>query len=459
MTKMLLFLSLATAFASSHFESELLQGFDYLNFTFESSPDPEAFMKNYTYSNCLLAGIKMNSTGSIFVSVPRWKENVPATLSTLDFETSPPLLRPFPSWEGNMINDSSALQSVLGFEIDTDDNIWVLDQGRVNSVPVEGSTKLNKYSTMTGELLRSYDMSGAADPASTFLNDVVIDTENNYAYIADSGINANSSLPTIGSLYAIDLDSGEIRRLLYDTIFTNPDPSVWVIVNGNRTNSNAPMSTGADGLALTCDTETLFFTSLTSRTLYSIRTEYLRDNTLSASKLADKVKDLGFKISASDGLASSSGGHLYFTGIESNAVYRQYSIVDKAEDLYYKRMEEIAQDDDEMMWPDTIGFNNQDKKLLFVANQLQNFEANNIDFEKPRYGKYNYYIWEVDVHERSYVYGCADSDYTDNKDSTPSWVVPLIVGVCGSIGLAAIGWCIYKRHHAKTHKKPLIPTS
>jgi sugar lactone lactonase YvrE len=455
---MLLF-SVLTLASASHFESNLLHGFKFLNFTFESAADAESYITNRNYTNCLLAGIKMNSKGTTFVSVPRWKDNVPATLSTLDESTTPPLLRPFPSWEGNQAYVSSALQSVLGFEIDPDDNIWVLDQGRVNSVPVAGSTKLNKYNSQTGELLESFNMSSVADPASTFLNDVVIDTENHFAYIADSGINANSSLPTQGSLYTINLKTKEIRRVLFNTASTNPDPSTWVVVNGNRTNSDKPMSTGADGIALTCDFETLFFTPLTSRTLYSIKTKYLRDTDLTAEQLLDKVQDLGFKTSASDGLAAGAGGHLYFTGIETNTVYRQFSNVDKPVEMFYKRLETIAQDDEEMMWPDTIGFNNQDKSLLFVANQLQNFEAGLIDFEEPKYGKYNYYIWEVEVDERSYVGGCEDSDYSDNKDSTPSWVVPLIVGVCAAIGVAAVTWCIYKRHRAKTHKKPLIPTS
>ena len=35
-------------------------------------------------------------------------------------------------WAGNAVGGSQALQSVLGFEIDLDGNVWALDQGKVN---------------------------------------------------------------------------------------------------------------------------------------------------------------------------------------------------------------------------------------------------------------------------------------------------------------------------------------
>ena len=79
------------------YETELLYGFKYLNFTFSDPVDAAA----YDYSNCMLAGIKVNSKGDFFVSVPRWNLGVPATLSKLVNTTDGVLLEPFPSWESN----------------------------------------------------------------------------------------------------------------------------------------------------------------------------------------------------------------------------------------------------------------------------------------------------------------------------------------------------------------------
>jgi hypothetical protein len=76
----------------------------------------------------------MDSRGRVFVSTPRWKPGVPATLSLVQ---SNGILQPFPSWEMNQVGNASTLQSVLGFEIDPYDRLWVLDQGRVSGQPLQ----------------------------------------------------------------------------------------------------------------------------------------------------------------------------------------------------------------------------------------------------------------------------------------------------------------------------------
>lgn len=54
-----------------------------------------------------------------------------------------PLFDPFPSWAANTEGDPNALQSVLGFEIDPEDRIWILDQVRmVRGYPVRGISSL-----------------------------------------------------------------------------------------------------------------------------------------------------------------------------------------------------------------------------------------------------------------------------------------------------------------------------
>ena len=142
-------------FLANAYETELLYGFKYLNFTFTDPADANA----YDYTACMLGGIKVNSRGDFFVSVPRWKAGVPATLSKLVKTTDGVLLQPFPSWEENEVGLADTLQSVLGFEIDDQDRIWVLDQGKVNGQPaIAGSLKVVVYDSIKGNELMRFDL-------------------------------------------------------------------------------------------------------------------------------------------------------------------------------------------------------------------------------------------------------------------------------------------------------------
>lgn len=124
---------------------------NYVNYTFPDSASAQNYSDNKWYENVLLAGVKVSMDGTIFVSTPRWMPGVPATLSTIDNSYGMPLLRPFPSWAANQEGNVSALQSVLGFEIDPCNRVWVLDQGKVaGNAALPGSIKLVVYNASDG---------------------------------------------------------------------------------------------------------------------------------------------------------------------------------------------------------------------------------------------------------------------------------------------------------------------
>eukprot|EP00358_Blepharisma_japonicum_P001453 CAMPEP_0202950436 /NCGR_PEP_ID=MMETSP1395-20130829/22564_1 /ASSEMBLY_ACC=CAM_ASM_000871 /TAXON_ID=5961 /ORGANISM="Blepharisma japonicum, Strain Stock R1072" /LENGTH=157 /DNA_ID=CAMNT_0049655051 /DNA_START=122 /DNA_END=592 /DNA_ORIENTATION=+ len=155
----------------------------------------------------------MNSIGEIFISVPRWKENVVATLNKIvshsnNNETL--LLEPFPSLEENEEGNAEALQSVLGFEIDLDDYIWVLDQGKVNGNPaIANSQKLVKYHSITKEKNITYDLSSVTSANNSFLNDIVLDPLREFAYITDSGLPINPNDPLEPAIIVLNTKTSE----------------------------------------------------------------------------------------------------------------------------------------------------------------------------------------------------------------------------------------------------------
>ena len=441
--------------AQGNFTHSLVAGFPWLNFTFPTSQQASDYVTNQDFSCCMLAGIKVNSKGLYFVSVPRWKPNVPATLNVLVQEHGETLLQPFPSWDGNEVGQSTALQSVLGFEIDAEDRIWVLDQGKVNGqAAIPGSQKLIVYDSNSAEQLMYFDLSEVTDPQRSFLNDVVVDTYRKFAYITDSGISVVAGQAIKGGLIVIDYANNRIRRVLDPDPSVEDDPSLWVTINGERVNAAAPMETGADGIALSCDGTVLFYTPLTSRTLYSIETSYLRDWTL--SDLSGYVTDLGYKLSASDGLAASYEGNLYLTAIENNAVYRLSPYTSDPSVFNYHDFTTLVSDPDLMMWPDTLGFDDSDHSLVFVSNQLHHFVGDTMDFLDPIYGEYNFRIWKVMVEDRSYVHGCGEGSSVNSGSGFPSWAIAVIV--VGSVIIVALGGiaCWKYQLAQKYNKDPLM---
>jgi sugar lactone lactonase YvrE len=367
------------------------------------------------------AGVKVSSNGTIFVSIPRWWNDVPATLNVLiNSKDNIGLFQPFPSFEGNKAYDPSALQAVLGFEIDKHDNIWALDQGLINGSYVPGSAKLNKYK-ITGELLMSWNLEKFIDPVHpeySFLNDLVIDTENDFIYISDSGYRYPGFI-------VIDLNTNEIWRTMTLKSSTIPDPTLWIVINGKRVNENNPMQTGVDGIALSCDRRILYYTPLTSRTLYAIETKYLRE-AKNNKDISNKAVKLGYKKSASDGLLSGAKGRLYITAIELNGVLKVNDINPNPTDFHYADFHHVISDD-KAVWPDTLGFNNQKRQLLAMCNQLQNFVAGAINYENPVNGDANFYLWAADVDDYTYQEGCDFSSGDYVGQGFPTWAILLLI--------------------------------
>ncbi len=62
----------------------------------------------------------------------------------------------FPSWEWNQAGNVHVLQSVLGYEIDEYNRMWLLDQGKIAYAPSpEGSQKLIVWDLNTNRMIDS----------------------------------------------------------------------------------------------------------------------------------------------------------------------------------------------------------------------------------------------------------------------------------------------------------------
>jgi sugar lactone lactonase YvrE len=102
---------------------------------------------------------------------------------------------------------------VLGFEIDRNDVMWILDQGQVTGAPSgTGDEKLIGWNLKTGKEVARYEFSDAdSDKKCSFLNDVAVDNDSGLVYISDSGIFCN---PLKGGILVSDIKANKAKRVL-----------------------------------------------------------------------------------------------------------------------------------------------------------------------------------------------------------------------------------------------------
>ena len=181
----------------------------------------------------------------------------------------------------------------------------------------------------------------------SYLNDVRIDTERNFAYITESGI---------GALVVVDLKSGKARKVLEKhpsmladtTLNIKADGHELVDPSGNKARFNA------DGIALSQDLQYLYWKPLTSYKLYRIKTDALRNQALTNAQLSQQIEDLG-KVPACDGMEIDAKNNLYLTAFENHSIVRRTPA---------GQIELVAQDL-RLEWPDSFAFTADN--LLYVT--------------------------------------------------------------------------------------------
>eukprot|EP00768_Dysnectes_brevis_P007473 gnl/Dysnectes_brevis/6323_a9734_321.p1 GENE.gnl/Dysnectes_brevis/6323_a9734_321~~gnl/Dysnectes_brevis/6323_a9734_321.p1 ORF type:complete len:455 (-),score=146.05 gnl/Dysnectes_brevis/6323_a9734_321:32-1396(-) len=404
--------------------SSILYEWNYLDFTFETEAEHDSYIENQIYKNLFLAGVQKNSqTGDIFVSAPRWGDSIPATLAKLvpnPDNPMAPLLSPFPSWAANTPGDDdltpeSTLHSVLGFEINPyTGDLWVLDQGKINSVTgTPNSVKLIIYDSEGNTIDTIIFPEEVADLSDSFLNDIVLDLrdlDSPIAYISDSGISVDPAKPANGAIIVVE--NGVPRRFLQDDVSTMANASFVLDVR------DAPlfMQTGTDGIALSPDGSQLVWCPLTSRTLYTAPTSQFlgADANPQPTKLIDRP-------SAADGLAFGADGSLFMTGIENNAIMRLGH--GEAE---FDTLTTVTSDDERMVWPDGMAFDGT--TMLLVSNSLDQFDGGFMDFTVT-----NFRIWEVEVGTAGYLDRLYDVTVPESDAGGVAWWWVLLAGVGGVV--------------------------
>lgn len=306
-------------------------------------------------------GVTVSAKGRIFVNFPRWGDDVPFTVGEIRNGT----VVAYPSQAANSFDPArpaDTLSSVQSVVVDALDRLWILDPAAPGfHTRIAGAAKLVAVDLASNKIVKTIVIPATVALDTTYLNDVRFDLrvgKAGVAYITDS------SLSGPGGIIVVDLDSGRSWRKLTGHASTSVDTTFVPFVEGERLAQRAagkapqPFAVASDGIALSSDGATLFYSPLSSRHLYSVPTRLLLDETANDVALSAAVRDLGEK-GASDGMEADDKGRLYAGDYEHNSIHQRQT------DGQWKT---IASDP-RMLWPDTLSVG-PDGYLYFTANQL-----------------------------------------------------------------------------------------
>lgn len=200
----------------------------------------------------------------VYVALPRYKCGVPATLARTQFKTGTcaAKLSPFPCWSMQEEGNCESLQSVVDIVADRHNILWALDVGVVNTLetPVRKCPpKIVAISTKTGKVLKIISLEKLVAPTSR-LQYLTVDykSENRcFVYVSDA---AQRSI----LVYDVQASRG-FRVVLPQAVSSGcPKRDVLYLALINRVNG----------------TSSLYFSYLSSKHLFEISTECLRNGNI-----------------------------------------------------------------------------------------------------------------------------------------------------------------------------------
>lgn len=301
------------------------------------------------------AGVAVSSSGDVFLSFPRWDDVVAVAVGRL---ASSGEIIPFPNAEMNRYDpgNPACWHSTLGMKFDAQDNLWILDNARVDFQPAtKGAIKLLAYSTQTGQLTHAFTFpEKIANPATAFLNDLVIDEKRKFIYISDMSTGGQSAL------IVYDIAAQKAWRALDGHRSVMPE-KVAIFVERNVINLKA----GIDGIALDPTEDYVYWKALSGRTLYRIRARYLRDSQLPDSERQKKVETVA-DTPIADGLLIDGMGNFYLTDLEHSAVIKRQR----------DGVLSVVSADAKIIWPDSLAARG-DGWLYIVSNQINRMKSFN----------------------------------------------------------------------------------
>ena len=107
-------------------------------------------------------------------------------------------------------------------------------------------------------------------------------------------------------IIVVDFASGTARRVLHKHPSLRVVPGVKVVSHGNEVWPGNPLKLGINGIALSPDGDTLYWTVTTGLHAFSVSTDLLRDSLSKDADIYSAVQDIGDVGGNTDGIVADA---------------------------------------------------------------------------------------------------------------------------------------------------------
>lgn len=295
-------------------------------------------------------GIAISKTNRLFVNYPTW--NIKSPFKVAELVKGKEVAYP-------SAKDNKRFVCVQSVVVDKLDRLWVLDPANPHFKDVVSSgAKLFMIDLKRNKIIREYSFPKEVAPAKSYLNDVRIDSKRKVAYITDS---------QLGGIIVLNLVTGKSFRAL-DATVTNKVLANLDFIDFQSTGKWYG-KTQSDGIELSEDGKTLYFTALTGNVLYSIPTAMLRDTNKTPQERAAAITTINTQNVPTDGMIRV-GRKLYMANLPQECIW-QYDLVSRTgQNIIYS---------EKIRWADSFTVDKRGD-IYFTTSQ--------INYPKDKRGKY-----------------------------------------------------------------------
>ncbi|CAH1115367.1 unnamed protein product [Psylliodes chrysocephalus] len=362
-----------------------------LNFVWPSEEAKSNALKNGDYipDNNLPLGLA-RWKDKLFVTVPRWKAGVAASLNYIPLNTTEksPTLIPYPDWKANQIPKKgetpadNQIISVFRVNIDACDRLWVMETGLADILGNPQQiipSSIAIFDLNTDKLLRRYNFSESdIKGEDSFFANVIVDVTK------DTCDNAFAYVPDLGGYGIVVYSFAEDKSWRVKHNYFHFDPLKGDMTVGGV---NFQWTDGVFGIALGPINEngfrTAYFHALASCNEFSVSTQVLRNESLATDSHSFELYKLeghkGDKGQASSSSFDEKTNVLFMTQLQRDGI----ACWNPRTRLEANNFVLVAQDHEKLIFTNDISIDAErniwilsDRMPVFIYRQLDPNEIN-----------------------------------------------------------------------------------